>query len=309
MKRLIATLAATGLLVAAGCAGQGAVGVEPVDTNSGSPTPSERPSTGPSTEPTTGPTPSGSPTTTTSEPTPSGTVTYEVWFTLNDRLSPVTRTDPATQAVGSASMNALLAGPDNGEAQAGKGTQIPPGTKLLGLNISGGTATVDLSGEFLSGGSAVSEFTRIGQVVFTISQFKTVDDVNLRLDGDPVKTFDQQGRSLGRAWTREDFELLLPAIIVESPAVGQTVTSPVTVSGTADVFEATVSMRIQDRDGNVLAEAFTTATCGSGCRGDFSQAVGFHVTQTQPGTVMVFESSAEDGRPINVVRIPVILQA
>jgi hypothetical protein len=305
VKRLIATLAATGMLVAAGCARQGAVGVEPLDT--GSPTPSERPSTEPSTGPTAGPTPSGSPTP--SEPTPSGTVTYEVWFTLSDRLSPVTRTEPATQAVGSASLSALLAGPDNGEAKAGTGTQIPPGTKLLGLNISGGTATVDLSGQFLSGGSAVSEFTRIGQVVFTISQFKTVDDVNLRLDGDPVKTFDQQGRALGRAWTREDFELLLPAIIVESPAVGQTVTSPVTVSGTADVFEATVSLRILDRDGTILAEAFTTATCGSGCRGDFSETVGFRVTETQPGTVMVFESSAEDGRPINVVRIPVTLQA
>jgi hypothetical protein len=299
MKRLIAALAATGLLVAAGCAGQGAVGVEPVDTDSGSHTPGGGASTTPSTEPTTGPTPSDSPTTPPTDPTP-GTVTYEVWFTLNDRLSPVTRTEPATQAVGSASLSALLAGPDAGEAQAGQGTQIPPGTKLLGL---------DLSGEFLSGGSAVSEFTRIGQVVFTISQFRTVDDVNLRLDGDPVKTFDQQGRSLGRAWTRQDFELLLPAIIVESPAVGQTVTSPVTVSGTADVFEATVSLRILDRDGSVLAEAFTTATCGSGCRGDFSEAVGFHVTQTEPGTVMVFESSAEDGRPINVLRIPVILQA
>lgn len=308
MKRLIVALAAAGLVAAPGCGRQGAVGVEPVDTGRSSPaassvsTPPTEPSSGPSAEPTISTSPAVS-------PEPSGTLTYDVWFTLDDRLTPVGRTQPATRAVGSAALSALLAGPDDDEATAGVGTQVPPGTRLLGLNISDGTATVDLSGAFLSGGSAVSEFTRIGQVVFTISQFASVDDVDLRLDGDPVKTFDQQGRALGRPWTRDDFELLLPAIIVARPVPGETVSSPVTVSGTADVFEATVSVRILDAQGQMLAETFTTATCGTGCRGDFSKDVRFQVDETQRGTVVVFEASAEDGRPINVVRIPVTLQA
>ena len=91
------------------------------------------------------------------------------------------------------------------------------------------------------------------------------------------------------------------------PARGVTVTSPVTISGTTDVFEATVSIRILDETGNVIADTFATATCGTGCRGDYSDRVRFAVDTEQPGTIEVFEVSAEDGSMIDVVRIPVTL--
>jgi hypothetical protein len=100
-----------------------------------------------------------------------------------------------------------------------------------------------------------------------------------------------------------------PAIVVETPQPGDEVASPVTIAGTADVFEATVSIRILDEDGGELAAAFTTATCGSGCRGRFSTDLFFFVDQTQNGAIEAFESSAEDGSPINLVSIPVVLVA
>jgi hypothetical protein len=96
-------------------------------------------------------------------------------------------------------------------------------------------------------------------------------------------------------------------IEVTEPARGATVTSPVTISGTADVFEATVSIRILDSNNNALAETFTTATCGTGCRGDYSIDVPFSVTAAQPGVIQVFEVSAKDGSMINIVRVPVTL--
>jgi hypothetical protein len=99
----------------------------------------------------------------------------------------------------------------------------------------------------------------------------------------------------------------LDPIEVIEPARGTTVTSPVTITGTADVYEATVSIRITDETGNVIADTFTTATCGTGCRGDYSERVKFSVDREQPGTIEVFEMSAEDGSMINVVRIPVTL--
>jgi hypothetical protein len=98
-----------------------------------------------------------------------------------------------------------------------------------------------------------------------------------------------------------------PAIVVERPSPGEEVASPVRISGTADVFEATVYVRIVGEDGNELAATFTTATCGSGCRGDFSTELFFFVERTQDGTIEVFESSAEDGSPINLVSVPVVL--
>ena len=100
---------------------------------------------------------------------------------------------------------------------------------------------------------------------------------------------------------------MLPAILVESPIIGARVSSPVTVSGTANVFEATVSLRILDENGNEIARTFTTATCGTGCRGDYSVSIPFNVDRQQRGTIEVFESSAKDGSPINLVRIPVTL--
>jgi hypothetical protein len=100
-----------------------------------------------------------------------------------------------------------------------------------------------------------------------------------------------------------------PAIIVETPQPGDEVSSPVTIAGTADVFEATVSIRILAEDGGEVAATFTTATCGSGCRGRYSTELFFFVEQTQNGVVEVFESSAEDGSPINLVSIPVVLVA
>lgn len=97
------------------------------------------------------------------------------------------------------------------------------------------------------------------------------------------------------------------AITLESPVAGATVTSPVTISGTADVFEATVSIRILDAEGNEIAKTFTTATCGTGCRGDYKEAVAFQVDAEQEGTIEVFEESAEDGSAINVVSVLVTL--
>jgi Immunoglobulin-like domain of bacterial spore germination len=52
--------------------------------------------------------------------------------------------------------------------------------------------------------------------------------------------------------------------------VAGTLSSPVTVSGTADVFEAMVSVRILDSAGNQIARTFSTASCGTGCRGRYS---------------------------------------
>ena len=113
----------------------------------------------------------------------------------------------------------------------------------------------------------------------------------------------------GTSPTSEPTDGAKPPIVVKQPASGEEVASPVTISGTADVFEATVHVRILDSGGLEVAARFTTATCGSGCRGEFSTELSFFVEKTQDGTIEVFEASAEDGSPINVVTVPVVLVA
>ncbi|HSS79810.1 MAG TPA: Gmad2 immunoglobulin-like domain-containing protein [Gaiellaceae bacterium] len=100
----------------------------------------------------------------------------------------------------------------------------------------------------------------------------------------------------------------LPAIVVDKPVIDDRVTSPVTVSGTANVFEANVTVEVIDAKGKVVGKTFTTASCGTGCRGTFSVDVTYKVTKEQPGTIVVHDDDAAGtGAPPHSVRIPVTL--
>lgn len=99
----------------------------------------------------------------------------------------------------------------------------------------------------------------------------------------------------------------LPSILITKPTMGERISSPVQIEGTADVFEATVQMRLLDAHGEPLARAFTTATCGSGCRGDFAHQLEFEIDEEQQGVVEGWWESPEDGSRKDVVQIPVTL--
>jgi hypothetical protein len=244
------------------------------------------------------------------EETPAATTSLEVWFTRGEGLHPAMRDVPQTRSVGRAALEQLLGGPTAAERRDEVGSQVPPGTRLLGLDIGDGIATVDLSGEYESGGGTLSMTMRLAQVVYTLTQFPTVDGVRFRLDGAPVNVFSGEGIVIEEPLRRADYDELLPAIVVERPAAGARVSSPALVSGTANVFEANVTVAILDASGRELARNFTTATCGSGCRGDFRIELPFTVTADGRGTIVVSDDDADgDGRPAHEVRIPVMLVA
>jgi Sporulation and spore germination/Immunoglobulin-like domain of bacterial spore germination len=237
-----------------------------------------------------------------------GLVTYQVWFTRDESLFMVTRTQQATPRIGSAALEALLAGPDTREQAAAVGSQIPSGTQLLGLSVDNAVATVDLTSEFESGGGSASMNMRIAQVVYTLTQFPTVKGVLFELDGRRVDVLGGEGVIVDQPVTRKDFRSLLPAILVESPQIGGRVGSPVTVSGSANVFEANVSVEVVDASGKVVGSTFTTATCGTGCRGTFSVDIPYEVASATRGLIIVHDDDAAGtGTPPHEVRIPVVL--
>lgn len=252
-----------------------------------------------SAEPTVEPTPDSSPTPDTV------TADLEIWFTKGETLFPAVIHYEGTTAVARAAIERLLHQTD---AVGPLETQIPD-AQLLGLDISGGVATVDLNSEFQSGGGSLSMRMRVAQVVYTLTQFDSVDGVLFMLDGQPVDTIGGEGVMVDTPQTRKDYEDLLPAIAVTTPGSGWDFASGDTIEGIANVFEANVSWRILDQNGEEIAGNFTTATCGTGCWGDFTIEAEFSVDQDQSGTIEVFESSAENGEPINVVSIPVTLLA
>ena len=253
------------------------------------------------------------PSASTSTPAPTATPTsgasrqivLQTWFTRQGKLFATERTVPATISVGRAALDRLLAGPSAAEYAAGVRSQIPVGTRLLGLRITAGTATADFTSSFGSAASPSTMPLRIAQVVYTLAQFPSVTGVRFEINGQGVTVIG--GVPVQDPQTPAMYDGYLPAIIVLNPVIGEQVTGPVTVSGTADVFEAVVSVRILDSAGGEIARTFTTASCGTGCRGDYSVTVSYTVPGEEPGTIEVFESSAKDGQPANVQQIPVTL--
>lgn len=309
MKRLliliIGAVVSVGLLAACGTGGAGKLG--PVPTGSaGAASPTGAASSPASPQPS-GPAGTAQPTApgATSSQDTAGEVSLQTWFTRQGKLFGTQHGVPATVSVGRAALNQLLAGPSSAEYAAGVRSQIPAGTQLLGLTISARTATVDLSSSFVSAAGPSVMPLRIAQVVYTLGQFPTVTGVLFKVDGQGVTVLG--GVPVQGPQTTAMYDGYLPAIVVQNPAIGEQVSSPVTVSGTADVFEAVVSVRILDSAGNQIARTFGTASCGTGCRGGYSVPVSYSVTRQMPGTIEVFESSAKDGQAVNVQRIPVTL--
>jgi hypothetical protein len=72
------------------------------------------------------------------------------------------------------------------------------------------------------------------------------------------------------------------------------------------VFEATVSITLYDAAGAEIATTTTNAAEG-GALSDFSTDLAFTAASNTPGCLWVYEVSARDGSPVNVVQVPLTL--
>jgi germination protein M len=262
--------------------------------------PAEEPAPAPTAEPTPEPKPQPKP-----EPTTAATTKIRLYFMApgggtagraDPFLVSVQREIPATQRIALASLRELVAGPSAADkaAIAGISTAVPADTLVLGVTITDRVATVDLSREFESGGGSLSMFSRLAQVVYTVTQFPTVDEVAFSLDGRPVTVFSGEGIELDGPASRADLVDLLPTVFVDTPAAGARVTSPLRATGLAAVFEATFQYRLETADGRVLAEGHTMSDNGMGW-GAFDLTISFDVDTAQAGRLIVWEYSAKDG--------------
>lgn len=312
---LVAAILATVFVVAACGSSTGPLGSVPIASPSNEPSvvpgspdlppaPSDEPTTdpsdGPSAEPTTSPGASPSP-----AASPGGTTIVRAYFWLGGGegsagLVAVLREVPATKAIATAAVNAALAGPTSGEAGRSISTAIPDGSQLLGLTVEGGVATIDLSSEFESGGGSASVLTRLGQVVYTLTQFPSVKSVVFQIEGETRTVFSSEGVVLDKPTTRADYVDLLPDIWVDRPAFGAAIGNPAHITGNANVFEATFRIAILDGGGAVLVDEMAMATCGTGCRGTFDEALAYTVSKAQYGTLRVYFGSAQDGSPQSI---------
>jgi len=134
------------------------------------------------------------------------------WISAGENALGVPRTIPYTQAVATAVVKALLAGPTEAEKATWPaiGTAIPAGTRLLDLSVENKVAKVDLSGEFDDGGGSFAMLARLAQVVYTLEAFPTIDGVEFFMDGEKVDIFSSEGILLYGPQTLDDFSGAIP---------------------------------------------------------------------------------------------------
>ena len=211
-------------------------------------------------------------------------------------LIAVERELPSTPQIAHAALRALIEGPSDTEQTLidDVSSAVPDQTRLLGVTIDDRVATVDLTREFESGGGSFSMFARLAQVVYTVTQFPTVDAVQFQLDGQPVTVFSGEGIVLDAPVSRDDYRDLLPGVFIDTPSAGAEVGSPLRLTGSAAVFEGTFQYRLEAADGTVLTEGFATTDNGVGW-GEIDVTLRFDVDSRQDGTLTVWEYSAKDG--------------
>lgn len=131
-----------------------------------------------------------------------------VYFVRGDRLAVTDRQVQGRNAAAGA-IRALLNGPSPTESTAGVLTEVPAGTRLLSLDLTGSVATVDLSAAFGTAGGS-QQVLAVAQIVYTLTASHAIDAVSFALDGRPIEVPDGSGALSTAARTRDDYRAVAP---------------------------------------------------------------------------------------------------
>lgn len=232
-----------------------------------------------------------------------------VYFLSDDVLVVGERDVPNNRRVDVA-LRELIDGPAAGfEADLGWSSAVPSDTRIRSLVVTPLRAYAEFSQEF---SATADPAAAVAQIVFTLTQSPDIDSVDIRVGGEPLEIEDI-GSTLGLS--RETFTELpfasdpMPLILVESPRVGADVDSSFTLSGISNTFEANVRYQITDPNGVIVIDEATTATAGTGTWGTFEETITLPAFDRDGvASVIVFEESARDGSPTNVVEVPVFVE-
>ena len=190
------------------------------------------------------------------------------------------------KAAGSSAVTEMLSAPPTDPDYM---SPWPTSTRLLEYRVDGDDAMVDVSS--LPDG-ATADSIAVQQLVYTVTaNDPDVKKVQLRVNG-KLSSAGGLDEPIGRA-PRMDVQGLIWLL---GPTESAKVPSPVEITGYGTAFEATVSWEVRRQGSDeVVVEGFTDAGA-NGEFADFADSV-----DLDPGTyeLRAFESSAEDGSPLN----------
>lgn len=94
--------------------------------------------------------------------------------------------------------------------------------------------------------------------------------------------------------------------VVTQPAPNASVTSPLTVTGMVEAFEATFQAELLDAQQNQLAHVAGMAQQGQ-VLSPFSVQLTFSVSAPTPGCLRIYQQSAKDGSDTKILLVPLVL--
>jgi len=184
---------------------------------------------------------------------------------------------------------------------------LPPETQVREIRVAENLATVNFSEEVLNANTgSAGEALGIQSIVNTLTEFEEIDRVAFEVEG----TLDERAKDwwghVGleqQPFARDLSSVWEPAIWLYEPAPNQEVSSPLTVRGSARVFEGTVNLRLLSDNGNIPEETFATATQGAPGRGEFEAVLKNTPPAGAKGTLEVFWISPKDGSETDKVQV------
>lgn len=198
----------------------------------------------------------------------------------------------------------------------GPANPFPPGTRLLGVTVAGGTATVDLSSEILAWrGSAEEARYSVQALACALADAGKVQRIRVRVEGRTGGMVD--GRDVAKLWgglavtrpVQPDASIRMAPITLTQPRPRTLVAGGrLWIQGHASTGQGTVSLRLRDAAGGVVAQDFTTAESAAPERGAFSASLAFTPPRRPASwTLEVFEANPADGSITYQVDVPVLV--
>lgn len=239
-------------------------------------------------------------TTTVPKATKATTTPVDLFFGRGQSLG-VASTSVAVKSVRFDTMQALFAGPSANAKAAGLSSAIPPAAKLEGLSFSGPLAYVDLNTQFFTGAPTTASFRlRVAQIVYTLTQFTGLTEVQLYLHGASLPNIDALPTS--RPMTRSDLSGAINGVLIISPAVGATVGNPIAISGISAV-SGTLEVQLVGSNGQLIVSTVATTVVGE----SFTYSYPFTSQSLGAATVRILVAAGRSDTSQLIASIPVTL--
>lgn len=171
-------------------------------------------------------------------------------------------------------------------------SQWPASATVSSVTISGGVATVDLSGATVNAYGPAGNAAALQQLIWTATAFPGGTGVRLLFDGAPRATLWASNLPVAGVLHRAPRVDTLAPVWVIDPQQGATVSGPVTVHLAGIVFEGTIQLRVRDSAGATVTRRTVRLSAGAPAQGTATVTL-----DLPPGayTIEAYEVSMKDG--------------